>query len=187
MRKKDDEKEQRIKAAVIELFLKEGFDGTSISKIARLAQVSPATVYIYFNNTEDMLQDIYREYSEEAYGYVLRRVTPRMDGGELIDTLVRSYYAYMTENPEVFSFVEQCSHCPTLSGCCTERKGVCRLFDLMQERKESGILHNYSDENLAAVLFYPVKAIALDHHTDPLQREARLEELIVMLQRALLC
>lgn len=187
MRRKDDEKEQRIKDAVISLILKEGFDGTSISKIAKLAEVSPATLYIYFDSKEEMLQAIYREYSEEVYGYVLRRVTPQMDGGQFIDTLVRSYYGYMMDHQEVFSFVEQCSHCPTLSGCCTERKGVCRLFDLMQERKESGILHNYSDENLAAVLFYPVKAIALDHHTDPLQREARLEELIVMLQRALLC
>ena len=186
MRRKDDEKQQRIKDAVIELILKEGFDGTSIAKIARLAQVSPATVYIYFNNKEDMLQDIYREYSEEAYGYVLRRVTPRMDGGELIDTLVRSYYAYMTENPEVFSFVEQCAHCPTLSGCCSDKKGVCHLFGLMQEMKEEGVIRNYSDEILAAVLFYPVKAIALDRTADADVRAQRLDELVDLLQHALL-
>jgi len=186
MRRKDDEKEQRIKDAVIELILKEGFDGTSISKIARLAEVSPATVYIYFSSKEEMLQDIYREYSEDAYGYVLQRVSPRMDGGELIEALVRSYYGYMSEHPEIFSFVEQCSHCPTLSGCCTERSGVCDLFRLMQNMKAEGILRPYSDENLAAVLFYPVKAIALDHRTSDAGREARLEELICILQQALL-
>lgn len=186
MRRKDDDKQQRIKEAVIELILQEGFDGTSISKIARRAEVSPATVYIYFDNKDDMLQDIYREYSEEVYGYVLQRVTPRMDGAELIDTLVRSYYSYMNDHQEIFSFVEQCSHCPTLSGCCTEKKGVCHLFSLMQDMKANGLIRNYSDENLAAVLFYPVKAIALDHHTDQSAREARLEELIEILQTALL-
>ena len=48
MRRRDDEKERRIKDAVIELMLEEGFHGTSISKIARKAEVSPATVYIYY-------------------------------------------------------------------------------------------------------------------------------------------
>jgi AcrR family transcriptional regulator len=186
MRRKDDEKEQRIKEAVIELILKEGFDGTSISKIARLADVSPATVYIYFDNKEDMLQDIYREYSEEVYGYVLQHVSPQMDGFELIDTLIRSYYGYMIEHQEIFSFVEQCSHCPTFSGCCTERKGVCHLFDLIQDMKQNGVIRNYSDENLAAVIFYPVKAIALDNHTSEEHREERLEELIDIIQHALL-
>ena len=52
MRRKDDEKEQRIRHAVIELMLQEGFNGTSIAKIARLAGVSPATVYIYYENKE---------------------------------------------------------------------------------------------------------------------------------------
>jgi AcrR family transcriptional regulator len=186
MRRKDDEKEQRIKDAVIELILREGIDGASISRIARLAEVSPATVYIYFDSKEDMLQDIYREYAEEAYGYVLRRVSPGMDGAALIDSLVRAYYAFMTENRRIFSFVEQCSHCPTLSGCCTERSGVCRLFRLISEQKEAGVIRPYSDETLAAVLFYPVKAIARDGGADDGSREARLTELIDLLQRALL-
>jgi len=186
MRRRDDEKEQRIKEAVIELILKEGFDGTSIAKIARLAEVSPATVYIYFDNKEEMLQKIYREYSEQVYGYLLQRVSPQMDGAQLIATLMRSYYAYMSEHQEIFSFVEQCSHCPTLSGCCTQRQGICRLFALIQQCKADGIIRNYSDENLAAVLFYPVKAIALDRRTDEAGREERLEELIEIIQNALL-
>jgi len=38
-----------------------GFDGISISKIARKAKVSPATIYIYFENKEDLLTKIYRD------------------------------------------------------------------------------------------------------------------------------
>jgi len=186
MRRRDDEKEQRIKQAVIELILREGFDGTSISKIARIAEVSPATVYIYFDNKEDMLRNIYREYSEEVYGYILQGLSPEMDGADVIAALMRSYYDYMSEHQEIFSFVEQCAHCPTLSGCCTEKKGICRLFSLIQQMKAEGIVRNYSDENLAALLFYPVKAIALDQRTCEEDRQARLEELIRIVQRALL-
>ena len=80
MRRKDDEKEKSIKEAVIKLILQEGFHGTSISKIAKMAGVSPATVYIYFENKEIMLQDIYREYSEEIFNYLLNRVHQGMEG-----------------------------------------------------------------------------------------------------------
>jgi AcrR family transcriptional regulator len=186
MRRKDDEKEQRIKDAVIALTLTEGFDGTSISKIARRAAVSPATVYVYFDSKETMLREIYREYSEDVYGYLLHGVSETMDGAALIEALMRAYYGYMNEHQEVFSFVEQCSHCPTLAGCCTERRGVCRLFGLMREMKEQHVIRNYSDENLAAVLFYPVKAIALDRRAGEEEKELRLEELIRMIQRTLL-
>lgn len=186
MRKKDDEKEQRIKAAVIELFLKEGFDGASIAKIARLAEVSPATVYVYFDSKEDMLQDIYREYSDKVYRYLLQNVSAKMQGAQLIETLMRTYYSYMVEHSEVFSFVEQCSHCPTLSGCCSGQQGLCHLFDLIREMKARGVIRPYSDENLAALLFYPVKAIALDGRSSACEREARLEELVGMVQNTLL-
>ncbi len=186
MRRKDDEKEQRIKNAVTELILREGIDGTSISKIARMAEVSPATVYIYFESKEEMLQDIYREYYDEVYSYVLRQVSPQMDGFQLIDSLIRAYYSYMCEHQEIFSFVEQCSHCPTLSDCCTDEKGACHLFSIIQDMKSSGVIRDYSDENLAAVIFYPVKAIALDHQTDENDREERLDELIEIIQHALL-
>jgi len=46
MRIKDADKQQRIKEAMVRLFLREGIDGTSISKIAREAGVSPATIYV---------------------------------------------------------------------------------------------------------------------------------------------
>ena len=57
---------------------------TSISKIARKAEVSPATVYIYYESKEDMLQNIYLEYSEEVYDYLLARGPAHMDGSQLV-------------------------------------------------------------------------------------------------------
>ena len=44
MRVKDESKQQRIKEAMIRLILRDGIDGTSISKIAKEAGLSPNTV-----------------------------------------------------------------------------------------------------------------------------------------------
>ena len=65
-------------------------------------------------------------------------------------------------------------------------ENLMQLLALIDGMKSSGVIRDYSDENLAAVIFYPVKAIALDHQTDENDREERLDELIEIIQHALL-
>lgn len=186
MRKKDEEKEKSIKEAVIKLILKEGFQGTSISKIAKEAGVSPATVYIYFDNKEIMLQHIYREYSEEIYKYILHRVHEGMGGRQIIEILVRSYYNYIKEHKEIFSFVDQFSNCPSLVSSCSESKGICSINSFIDELKENHIIRDYNNDNLLAIIFYPVKAIAVNSHRTEADREQLLQEMISIIQDALL-
>lgn len=184
MRRKDLEKEQRVKEAVIKLILEEGFAGTSIAKIARAAGVSPATLYIYYENKEQMLYSIYREYANDTYEYLMGRVGAEMDGGELVSALVWGYYAYIRENLEIYRFVEQCAHCPGLAAL--EYKDVCRTFELFDCMKERGLLRRYSNESLAAIIFSPVKAISAAFPAGGRQAERSLEELVQILSQALL-
>ncbi len=186
MRKKDDEKARSIKEAVIQLILQEGFHGTSVSKIARLAGVSPATVYIYFENKEDMLHDIYTEYSEDIYDYLLARINREMEGRRQIEMLIRSYYNYISENRDIFSFVEQFSNCPSLANNCSGKKGVCNIYDLMTDMKRSRIIKNYQEDNLLAIMFQPVKVIAIDNCKTEEQKADLLQEMIQIIQDAIL-
>lgn len=186
MRKRDDEKEKSIKEAVIKLILEEGFHGTSISKIAKEAGVSPATVYIYFDNKEIMLRDIYREYSEEIYTYILRGIKQDMGGQQLIELLVRSYYNYIREHKEIFNFVEQFSNCPSLACGCSETKNICNVNQLIDEMKRNGIIKDFKNDNLFAIIFYPVKAIAAKTHRTEAERAELLEEMIEIIRGALL-
>lgn len=186
MRKRDDEKEKSIKEAVIKLILEEGFHGTSISKIAKMAGVSPATVYIYFENKEIMLQDIYNEYAEEIFDYLLDHIRQEMHGRQMIEILIRSYYNYISENKEIFSFVEQFSNCPSLVNRCSANKGVCKINSLMLEMKNKQMIKNYSNDNLIALMFYPVKAIAGDKCKNETERAEQLREMINIIQDALL-
>ena len=67
MRTKDFDKQQRIKRAMVRLILEEGISGASISKIAREADVSSATIYVYYNSKEEMLAEVFRECSHDTY------------------------------------------------------------------------------------------------------------------------
>ena len=73
LQKSIDKKKALVKAT-IELVNNNGFHATPMSKIAKMANVSPATIYLYFENKQDLLNQtyidvkaVYTEYSFETY------------------------------------------------------------------------------------------------------------------------
>ena len=99
---------------------------------------------------------------------------------------VHKYYDYTIEHEEVFSFVEQCSRCPTLSENVSEKDCSHELFDMIHEYQQRGELKTYSDLNIAAMLFPPVRFIAMNSCQYSPGPEEQLSELIRMLQDLLL-
>ena len=186
MRTKDFDKQNRIKEAMIRLILRDGIDGTSMSKIAKEAGVSPATIYVYYESKEDMLSEVFREYARKSYDYLMERIHPTMDAGELIEAIVKSCYHFSVEHKEVFSFVEQCSRCPTLSDSFSEKECSCNLLDLIHEYQARGTIQPFSDLNISAVLFAPVRFLALNRQWIEKDEDVLLDELIRMLQHMLL-
>jgi len=186
MRLRDEDKQRRIKEAMVNLILREGIDGTSMSKIAKEAGVSAATIYVYYESKEEMLAEVFREYSRQPYQYLMRLISRDMDGGELIDTLVRGCYAFSMEHEDVFSFVEQCSRCPTLSERVCEEDCSCEVLDLIHDYQESGVMKRCSDWNMGAVLFAPVRFLSMNRRTLEPNSEQHLSELVQMLQDLLL-
>jgi Transcriptional regulator len=186
MRKKDDEKQRCIKNAVVQLILEAGFQGASISKIAKVAGVSPATVYIYYENKDAMLRDIYQEYAEDTIQSLLECLSPNMAGEEIVEELIRQYYSFIVENKEIFHFIEQFNSCPALQSSCGLMKGPANLNQLLTDLKQRRIFNDYYNDNLYAVLFSPVKAIAVKACDSENTKEERLDELIYIIQKALI-
>ncbi len=186
MRRKDDEKEQRIKEAVIEVVLAEGFGGASISKIAKQAEVSPATVYIYHENKESMLQSIYVECAEELYEDLIRGVQGEQDGEIIIENLIREYYKFMIHHEKLFSFVEQFGSSPALTHKCSQISGINKIMCLLQKWQETNIFRSYNAINVYALLFHPVKMLAAKAILCNVDTTQLLEELIHITQETLL-
>ena len=186
MRIKDLDKQQRIKEAMVQLILRDGIDGASVSKIARVAGVSPSTIYVYYNSKEDMLAEVFQECSRQSYHYLMERVTPGMGGGDLIEAIVRGYFAFSVEHEDVFSFVEQCSRCPTLSQHVCDAECSFDIFELIHSSQRRGEIKHYGDWNLGALLFAPVRMLAMNRRTLATEGSDQLDELVRMLQDLLL-
>lgn len=182
MRTRDYDKQRRIKESMVRLILRDGLASTSVAKIARDAGVSPATIYVYYDSKEAMLAEVFRECSRETYVYLKQQLSPEMDGRELIRSIVQGYYTYTVDHEAMFSFVEQCSRCPGVAEEFAEEECFCGIFDLIHEYQRRGILRQYSDQNVAAVLLAPVKFIAMNRSCSGRNIDEQLSELVQMLQ-----
>jgi AcrR family transcriptional regulator len=96
LRKKDDKKIEAIKKTVIKLIRDYGFHGISMAKIAKEAGVSPATIYIYYENKSIMIHEIYHELRMERHNSIHKNITSEMNAKEALKTIFRSYYDYIT-------------------------------------------------------------------------------------------
>ena len=109
-----------------------------------------------------------------------------MGGRDCVEAVVRGYFDYTVEHEEVFSFVEQCSRCPTLSEQVSEEECGCEVLDLFHAAQDRGEMRRCSDAVLAAVLFPPVRFLASNRCKSPDGMGEELGELVRLLQD-LLC
>ncbi len=112
MRNKDDSKKDAIFEATIELLNEIGFGNISMSKIGKRAGVSSSTIYVYFENKEDMLKKVYFEVKKKlitAMSHGIQEDTPIRLAVEL---LVRNVLTFVPENKQYFLFLEQFSNSP---------------------------------------------------------------------------
>jgi AcrR family transcriptional regulator len=90
----------RLLSAAIGLFSEKGYDGITVDEIVAKARVNKRMVYHYFGSK----QSLYREVLREVYGRLtaieLAQVDPLDPMEEALETIVRSYFAFLAANPE---------------------------------------------------------------------------------------
>ena len=162
MRYKDEQKKESIIKATIKLVNEIGFVSSSVSKIAKEANVSPATIYIYYKNKEDLLVSTYVEIKKKMGMALLNDFDEALP---LRDILLRSWkngFFYIAKNPGLFQFTEQFSYSPY--GQLVDKKDVEKYFEpivkVLQTGVEQKIIKNVNFDVLTTFIFYPVMILS---------------------------
>ncbi len=112
MRTRDENKIRSIHKHALALFGKEGFDGFSIQKLAKAAGVSPATIYIYFKDKEDLILRIWLEAADDMATETLKNFKPTMSFSEGLKVQWKNRLNYCLKNPDQMKMWEQIRHSP---------------------------------------------------------------------------
>jgi len=110
MRKKDENKALMIREKAIEMIVNKGFDGLSMGKLAKAANISASTIYIYFENREDLLNTIFNEVVEEYEKDALQDFDWMLNFEAALWLQWKNRYRNVIKNPMRFSFFFQFLH-----------------------------------------------------------------------------
>jgi AcrR family transcriptional regulator len=162
MRTKDDEKEAALFEATVKLVNEIGFASSSVSKIAREAGVSPATIYVYFKNKEDLLVSTYIEIKLDLSKTLLKDFNDKLPIRDILRNVWFNMFEYISNNLEYYKFVEQFSNSPYSS--LVNREEVEQYFvplvKVLQTGIEQKIIKNVNFDILTAFMYHPITVLA---------------------------
>ncbi len=162
MRTKDEQKRKALIEATVKLVNEIGFAASSVSKIAKEANVSPSTLYVFFKNKEDLLVSTYVEIKMELSRAMLNDFDDALPIRDILRNVWFSAFKYISNNLEYYQFIEQFANSPYSE--LVDREALEEHFIPLIEVLHRGIAHKIIkdvDRNLlAAFLFHPLSFLA---------------------------
>ena len=160
---KSIDKRNALVKATIELVNNSGFHATPMSKIAKMANVSPATIYLYFENKQDLVNQTYIEVKAKYTAYAFKTYKEDMPveaGFELIWKRIADFKLKECENA---MFLAQCDNTPMIDEESRQEgiKHLQPLLDLWARGKKEGVIKPISDYLLYAYSINPLSFLMM--------------------------
>jgi len=145
-----NEKYYAILDAAKTIFSEAGFHGTSISNIAKKANIGDGTVYLYFKNKEDILiqlfdLNIYHTFCPQAEERIKQFNDPRI----MLYELIRFHFEFFENDYALARVVQVELRQPTKATRSIVRKGTKRYFQLLRHIVTSGQEQGYFRTDVA--------------------------------------
>jgi len=115
MRVKDEHKESIIREKALIMLVEEGFDGFSMQKLAKASNVSPATIYLYFKNKEDLLNKLFNEVEQTFFKCSMVDFDPEKSFEECLWQQWKNRFIYNLQYPNHFRFKDQFRTSPLIN------------------------------------------------------------------------
>ena len=162
MRIKDLQKQEAIISATVELVNEIGFASSSVAKIAKRANVSPATLYIYYENKEDLLVSTYIEVKKKMSKALLKGFDETRPFRDIFYSVWKNTFEFVKENRAKYKYSVQFSNSPysELVDHKELEKHFGPLFQILQNGIDQKVIKDVSYEILATFIFYPVTILS---------------------------
>ncbi|HBX67776.1 MAG: TetR family transcriptional regulator [Balneola sp.] len=87
------------------LLYQEGYKALSMRKIAKQADVTATSIYLYFENKDHLLHTLIEESVEDLSQFIETRSLPKTDSIERFKAITESYVQFALEYPEKYEII----------------------------------------------------------------------------------
>jgi AcrR family transcriptional regulator len=152
------DKREVLVNATINLVNNNGFHATPMSKIAKLANVSPGTIYLYFENKQDLVNRVYLEVKKDFTTFAFREYDTSFPVEKGFETIWKGIADFKLNEIEKALFLSQCDSSPVIDEESRQEglKHLQPLLDLWQRGQDEGIIKPISPYLLYAYTIYPL-------------------------------
>ncbi|MFW6202232.1 MAG: TetR/AcrR family transcriptional regulator [Gemmatimonadota bacterium] len=126
-----EREKERLRAAILDaardILSEEGLDGLSMRAIAERIEYSPATIYLYFRNKDDLIREVVLEGFRRMRSYATRELEALEAGASPMAqyaALGRSYVAFALENTAHLNVMFQLPKAPSVECPAPADSGV---------------------------------------------------------------
>jgi len=141
-RQREDLKKNILQAAK-ELFTEQGYDATSIRNIAEKIEYSPATIYLYYKDKNEIVHALHQDGFKLLVSHfqVLNGVSHPY---ERLKAMGRAYIQFALQNPAIYKLIfmmeEPLQH---VANCFEEWDEGDRAFDILLQTVQECQKHDY--------------------------------------------
>jgi len=162
MRIRDEHKVDAIHEATIKLVNEIGFVASSVAKIAKEANVSPATIYIYYKNKEDLLVSTYVNIKQKMSQSILTGFDSDLPLKDILRRVWLNAFKYISIHQDYFNFTEQFANSPYTGLVNHEEleKHFQPVMSVFLKGVEDGKIKSVNPQLLTIFAFYPVMLLS---------------------------
>ncbi|MCG8549855.1 MAG: TetR/AcrR family transcriptional regulator [Desulfobacterales bacterium] len=162
MRTKDEEKKAALFEATVKTVNEMGFASASVSKITKEAGVSPATLYIYHKNKEELLVSTYITIEKNMSRALLEKFNADMPLRDILENVWVAMSDYFIKYQPYTRFAEQFANSPykTLVNKEMVMHYYAPIIDVLQQGIDQKIIKNVDFDIIIAFICYPLLALS---------------------------
>jgi AcrR family transcriptional regulator len=161
---------QEILHAAFEEFVERGYTATRIEDVATRAGVTKGTIYLYFQNKEELFQDVVRKLSQPIFDeQQFMEQHQHRSCEELVKIYLDTLYEHMTINPysrEILRFlIAEGRNFPLIVSAHFDAfvKPILTMFDhILQKGVREGVFEIWAEDHLSQILISPALTYTID-------------------------
>ena len=155
---KSIDKRTALLKATLSLVNNGGIQSASMAKVAKIANVSPATIYLFFESKQDLVNQLYLDVKGSFAEAAFSQYESDDEVKKSFEKIWIAMAAFKLENKEEASFLSQCDNTPMIDEETRQEglKYLTPLFDLWSKGIKEGIIKDISPYLLYAFSIYPM-------------------------------
>jgi TetR/AcrR family fatty acid metabolism transcriptional regulator len=106
MKNRNGEKYHRIINAATKVFARRGFFHAKVSDIAKEAHVADGTIYLYFENKDDILISLFEEQMQLVLGNMMEEISKEKDAVKKIEKFALTHLKLIELNKNVAEIIQ---------------------------------------------------------------------------------